>query len=61
MNDTDILFIWLFAALAFGAFASIVQAYCTLEVREARARNRAVQLANEQPMRRRRRLQQSTR
>lgn len=61
MNDTDILFIWLFAALAFGAFASIVQAYCTPEVREARARNRAVQLANEQPMRRRRRLQQSTR
>lgn len=61
MNDTDILFIWLFAALAFGAFASIVQAYCMPEAREARARNRAVQLANEQPVRRRRRLQQSTR
>jgi len=61
MNDTDILFIWLFAALAFGGFASIVQAYCAPEVREARARNRAVQLANEQPVRRRRRLQQSTR
>jgi len=61
MNDTDILFIWLFAALAFGAFASIVQACCLPEVREARARSRAVQLANEQPVRRRRRLQQSTR
>lgn len=61
MTDTDILFIWLFVALAFGGFASIVQAYCSPEVREARARNRAVQLANEQPARRRRRrLNQST-
>lgn len=58
MTDTDILFIWLFVALAFGGFASIVQAYCTPEAREARARNRAVQLANEQPMRRRRRRMQ---
>lgn len=58
MTDTDILFIWLFVALAFGGFASIVQAYCTPEVREARARNRAAQLANEQPERRRRRRAQ---
>ena len=59
-SDTDILFIWLFAALAFCAFASVIQAYCAPEVREARAHNRAVQLANEQPARRRRRLHQST-
>ena len=61
MTDIDALYIWLFAAVAIAAVCSVIEAYCMPEAREARAHNRAVQLANEQPARRRRRLQQSTR
>lgn len=59
-NDTEILFAWLFAALALGAVASFVGAFNAPEAREARAHNRAVRLAQEQPARRRRRMQRVT-
>lgn len=57
MTDIDTLYIWLFAFVALAALASVVQAYFTPEACEIRAHNRAVQLASEQPIRRRRRLQ----
>lgn len=57
-NDTEILYIWLFAAVALAAIAAIAEAYNAPAAREARAYSRAVQLANEQPARRRRRMQQ---
>lgn len=55
-SEIEILFIWFAVVVIITVICSVVQAYNTPEVREAREYNRALILAAQQPARRKARI-----